>query len=167
MATKPTSPKYNGQTSKSDEIAALREFRAQFSDSTYTASFLSEKAIEYFVQNVKDDFSPDIYETVEIARRETAAAEKNAARLSADLEKANQTIASREREISAQQETIDRLINENAGLRRQVRELSAASQDADARAEIAEADAAEKTAVLTAEINRLKVMIFDLEHSAK
>lgn len=113
MTAKTTAPKYDSQTSKDEEIAALIAFRAQFDEGTYIADFLDEKTIVWVSGMIKNDFPPSLRENLEgqIADEQSGrlVAEMDAAKTRDEVSKLTAKIANLTATVDRQSGTIEQL----------------------------------------------------------
>jgi hypothetical protein len=150
----------NSQTGKSEEIEILNRITNRFKGTqTYLSMLFTENLVEWFNGKVRDDFSADLF-------MEYQAEMENNRNLSADLQTARTSInlLNKDKEdlkILAKAEIDKR--DKTIGLKEDyIHELSEAL--ADVRREHREV--IQERMSLSAEVTKLKVMLFDLQNNA-
>jgi len=148
----------NSQTGKSEEIEILNRITNRFKGTqTYLSMLFTENVVEWFNNKVHDDFSTDLFmeyqAEIETNRNLSVEISKSQSSLEFQTKRMEELAVAYQNEL----ETRDRTIGENKAYMAEVREALSQS-----RRDWMQVDSEKNK--LTAEVTKLKVMLFDLQN---
>lgn len=149
-----------GTASKQEEIDLLNKVAKLFGSGTYVHDFLSEIALGWVEQKIRDDFPPELYEALIHEQGEHSKTLSKLLKCQSELETTRSSLDT----IS---EGYNRLVEEIEALKREHKEDIKSYRDAHEDISSKCDGLVASNTQLHKEVKRLKVMLFDLEHPSK